>query len=265
MTYHRYTESLEFIGESETRVDVRLSRDLTFGTAKEFESRLIERLDAGVRLIRVHLSGINLIDSAGIGALARLSKKCQEVDGRMILIDPSPSVRSVLRIVRMDKIFEIHLTARAEPASPPAAPAEPAAPSGTIVPTGLPASEHLSPRESLIRRLHMMEVVLDRSPPGTEDQAEVLLRRDLNVGNSNLYREAFQLYRSLGVRSLRLDFSGIDFIDSAGISVLVETIKSFDRIGGAVILIDPSPRILKILQITKIHELVEIVTRQPRK
>lgn len=61
---------------------------------------------AEVRHLRVNLADIRLLDSAGIGAIARLYRQLGE-GGRVSLCNPRPEVRTVLEITRLDRVFAI--------------------------------------------------------------------------------------------------------------------------------------------------------------
>lgn len=53
-----------------------------------------------------------------------------------------------------------------------------------------------------------------------------------------------------GARSLIIAASGIEFIDSSGLGVLVGAFKRLRRLEGALAIADPSDRVAKMLQIT---------------
>lgn len=80
-----------------------------------------ERLDASVaeafvdacsaeledtRHLRIDLADIRLLDSAGIGALARLYRQLGD-GGRLSLANARAEVRTVLEITRLDRVFTI--------------------------------------------------------------------------------------------------------------------------------------------------------------
>lgn len=80
-----------------------------------------ERLDASVaeafvaacsaelentRQLRIDLADIRLLDSAGIGAFARLYRLLGD-GGRLTLCNARPEIRTVLEITRLDRVFTI--------------------------------------------------------------------------------------------------------------------------------------------------------------
>lgn len=57
--------------------------------------------------VRVHLGGLEYIDSAGLGALIAGLKQATDQEGSLELIAPTPEVERILHITGLDKIFTI--------------------------------------------------------------------------------------------------------------------------------------------------------------
>ena len=56
----------------------------------------------------VDLSGVEFLDSAGVGVLVGLFKNSRLHGGRARFCGLTPGVRSVLELIQLDKIFEIY-------------------------------------------------------------------------------------------------------------------------------------------------------------
>jgi anti-sigma B factor antagonist len=54
------------------------------------------------------LSGVDFLDSAGVGVLVGLFKNARLRGGRARFCGLTPGVRSVLEIIQLDRIFEIY-------------------------------------------------------------------------------------------------------------------------------------------------------------
>lgn len=254
----KHAELIEIEKTSPEELRVALRRDLNLSTSRVFEEALRQALPETAQVVRVSLHMITMIDSSGLGTLVRIYHFLKARGGKLILVDPSPSIRNILRIVKIDTFLEIEAGSGAAKTAPAVA-AEKAG--GPLIPDGLPGVQQGATRESLFRRLKMMEVVADLTTPGGEQVAQILLKKDLNVANAPLYREVFGLYHKLGVQRLMLDFSQVEFIDSSGISALAEAIRNFDRIGGEVVLVNPQVSIVKILRVMKLYDLVKVMGR----
>ena len=56
----------------------------------------------------VDLSGVDFLDSAGVGVLVGLFKNARLRGGRARFCGLTPGVRSVLELIQLDRIFEIY-------------------------------------------------------------------------------------------------------------------------------------------------------------
>jgi anti-sigma B factor antagonist len=66
------------------------------------------RLLGDVPDVVVDLTGVDFLDSAGVGVLVGLFKYSRLRGGRARFCGVSPGVRSVLELVQLDRIFEIY-------------------------------------------------------------------------------------------------------------------------------------------------------------
>ncbi len=83
---------------------------------------------SGASRVVVDLSGVEAIDSSGIGALISGLKAARQVGGDLRLAAPTIPVASVLEMMNLDQILTTH--ASAEDAFPNVAGPRPAGPSG---------------------------------------------------------------------------------------------------------------------------------------
>jgi len=87
---------------------LRCSGKITIGdTAKNFSAKCSELLQRNRPTFALDLSGINHIDSTGIGALASLLTSVRTRGGDLKLIAPSRKVESVLRTTYLYELFHI--------------------------------------------------------------------------------------------------------------------------------------------------------------
>ena len=57
--------------------------------------------------IRVHLAGLDYVDSTGLGVLVVGLKQATDQNGSLCLVAPPPSVERTLRITGLDRVFPI--------------------------------------------------------------------------------------------------------------------------------------------------------------
>ena len=63
-------------------------------------------LDEGARLV-LDLSGVTFVDSMALSVLVSALKLARKEGGDLVLIRPTPPVRSLLAVTRLDRIFLI--------------------------------------------------------------------------------------------------------------------------------------------------------------
>ncbi|MBC7391164.1 MAG: STAS domain-containing protein [Opitutaceae bacterium] len=56
-----------------------------------------------------------------------------------------------------------------------------------------------------------------------------------------------------------IDLSGVRYMNSSGISLLINLLNSFKENGGEAMLVSPSPQIRKLLEMMKLHTVFSIV------
>jgi anti-sigma B factor antagonist len=63
---------------------------------------------AKAKALAVQLDGVSYIDSSGIAALVEGFQQARSKGGKFALLAPSESVRAVLELARLDRIFPIY-------------------------------------------------------------------------------------------------------------------------------------------------------------
>jgi len=64
-------------------------------------------LDGGQRRILLNLEQVNFLDSAGLGELVRTHVATRGRGGHLTLVNPSPNVRHLLHLTKVDQVFDI--------------------------------------------------------------------------------------------------------------------------------------------------------------
>jgi len=87
---------------------VTLEGVITLGeSAKAFSAYLERLLDEGVPTVLIDLSGINHVDSTGLGELVGYLQRFTEEGRRLALLRPHRRIVNLLRLTRLDEIFPI--------------------------------------------------------------------------------------------------------------------------------------------------------------
>ncbi len=88
--------------------------------------------------------------------------------------------------------------------------------------------------------------------------AIVTLRGELDLATAPRLREEFIALADRGVCAVTVDMADLDFIDSTGLNVLVAAVKRLRELGGDMALRSPSPRTLKVFEITGLTQVFAI-------
>ncbi|GAB2666588.1 STAS domain-containing protein [Kribbella swartbergensis] len=93
----------------------------------------------------------------------------------------------------------------------------------------------------------------------TADSGEyVLVRLNGDLEMESAPAVTAELKRLVGPRPLVVDLSGVDFMDSSGLGVLIGAHKASAALGGALVVAGPGPRVQKIFRITKLNKVFTV-------
>lgn len=86
---------------------VVVTGDVDAHTNAEFDSRLTELVEGGHDTVVLDCSGVEFLDSSGLGALIKTQKALQDRDGTLVLLEPSPAVVRLLDITGLTDSFQV--------------------------------------------------------------------------------------------------------------------------------------------------------------
>jgi anti-sigma B factor antagonist len=86
---------------------VALSGEVDVYTAPVLRARLIEATESGAGPLVVDMSGVEFIDSSGLGVLVSILKRISEQGSTMTIVSDREIVLKVFRITGLDRVFEI--------------------------------------------------------------------------------------------------------------------------------------------------------------
>lgn|SRR5271157_5578059 len=88
---------------------VSLSGRMTLGMRlHEIESTLSKLVESGVRRLVLEMSGVEYVDSAGLGLLILLYGKMKTVNGEVCLVAPRESLLQLFQLTSTDKILTVY-------------------------------------------------------------------------------------------------------------------------------------------------------------
>ncbi|MBI2927926.1 MAG: STAS domain-containing protein [Verrucomicrobia bacterium] len=85
--------------------------------------------------------------------------------------------------------------------------------------------------------------------------------RELGAGNSKLFRDEVRASLTEAQKVIEIDLSQTLFMDSCGLGALISLHKTTCSRNGMVRLVNPTPPVQQILELTRMHRIFEIVKR----
>ena len=85
--------------------------------------------------------------------------------------------------------------------------------------------------------------------------------KELGAANSNAFRDQVRAALTDAQRYIEIDLSQTMFIDSCGLGALISLHKTLCTRNGMVRLLNPTPPVQQILELTRMHRIFEIVKR----
>ena len=83
--------------------------------------------------------------------------------------------------------------------------------------------------------------------------------RELGAANSNTFRDQARSAMSDTQKNIEIDLSQTSFVDSCGLGTLIALHKTACSRRGMVRLLNPTPPVQQILELTRMHRIFEIV------
>jgi anti-anti-sigma factor len=91
--------------------------------------------------------------------------------------------------------------------------------------------------------------------PGTNDEHVYILRGPLTLGNIFAVQEVLREQSATTI----LDLTGVPYMDSAGLGVLVNSYVSHQKRGQRLVLVGVNQRVQELFKLTKVDNVLEIV------
>ena len=91
------------------------------------------------------------------------------------------------------------------------------------------------------------------------DTLQILGVKELGAATSNAFRDEARAAMSEQQRNIEIDLSQTTFLDSCGLGTLIALHKTACARKGLVRLLNPTPPVQQILELTRMHRIFEIV------
>lgn len=98
---------IESVKWTEKTVVVEISGDIDLHRSVALQQGLLGLLDEKPQHVVIDLSAVPYMDSSGVASLVKLLSRTRKIGVDLTLVAPSPKVRSILEITRLDSIFKL--------------------------------------------------------------------------------------------------------------------------------------------------------------
>lgn len=96
----------------------------------------------------------------------------------------------------------------------------------------------------------------------TDDIQAIEVEGEIDIHTAARVKEAVDRVVDAACRQVVLDLSGVTYIDSSGLVVLISTLKRMQEINGEVMFVCTHPHIVKIFDITGLSQVLKIFPTQ---
>ena len=83
--------------------------------------------------------------------------------------------------------------------------------------------------------------------------------KELSAANANAFRDQVRGSLADRLKNIEIDLSETMFVDSCGLGALISLHKTTCNRNGTVRLLNPTPPVQQILELTRMHRIFEIV------
>jgi anti-anti-sigma factor len=96
------------------------------------------------------------------------------------------------------------------------------------------------------------------SPGPGPGQTVVTVTGDVDMHSQSGLRDALIEAGAVPGTRVVLDLSGVEFMASAGVQVLLDGASQFETAGGALVLVGPQPMVARVLSLTQADQLIPV-------
>jgi anti-sigma B factor antagonist len=87
---------------------IRLTGSCTMLVAGQLGDCLLRLASESVRLIIIDMSGLDFIESTGLGGIVAGYLRLRRCQGELRIVAPSPAIRQLLELTRLTQLFSVH-------------------------------------------------------------------------------------------------------------------------------------------------------------
>jgi anti-sigma B factor antagonist len=86
------------------------------------------------------------------------------------------------------------------------------------------------------------------------------LPEKVTLANAASVRAALLEHTKVRGARMVLDLSGVEIMDSSGLSAILACVRAVRGAGGDLVLLSPMPRVMALIELTRLNDVVQIAT-----
>ena len=98
---------------------VRLTGSCTMVVSGQLGDCLLRLASESVRLIIIDMSGLDFIESTGLGGIVAGYLRLRRAQGELRIVAPAPAIRQLLELTRLTQLFSVHENIESARKAPP--------------------------------------------------------------------------------------------------------------------------------------------------
>lgn len=202
---------------------IKLPERLDLAAVRD-DALLVDQVLADGRHCLLEMDKVKFIDSTGVGLLIRLQKKVRATNRQLVLLAPSPAVQHALSLMRLQNFFA--------------------------------AAPDFAAAQQLIET-RMREQSNAVALPGVPASNPLLWQGEITAANAKeVWRTTEAHLSSKQRKELIIDLSGVRFMDSTGLGMMVRAKKLAQREGVKLIFIHLQPAVQNVIQLAQLEEFL---------
>lgn len=90
-----------------TKKTMKPGKDIVASMADDFRKKLLKAVDQGIKSLTIDFTGVEMIDSVGLGVLIAAHNSLKEAEGSLSVKNVSEDIYKLLKTMRLDQHFEV--------------------------------------------------------------------------------------------------------------------------------------------------------------
>jgi len=103
---------MSHIVKQQDSVTITPETDIVASMANAFRTELKSLLDEGARALTIDLTGVQMVDSVGLGVFIATHNTLHQQGGRLIVSNASNDIVTLLKTMRLDQHFKVLAAAK---------------------------------------------------------------------------------------------------------------------------------------------------------